>query len=195
MADISTAPTTRATWPTCGRESALPATPSRYRRSQRCSATPTRGGKGFWLSSGGLFSAHADFINAWDPKALREVVDRCLNRYIHKVCRPPTLQLQSLQPLTTGASNFVPRERVTLTLNEQHTQRVGANANAAFVSTFRDATINPCGYSSTSRRSAATEPWPSTVRARRRARPRVPAKDTEAASDSATRRGCRAYVC
>jgi len=105
---------------------------------------PTRGGKDISLSSGGLFSGHADFISAWDPKALRELVDGCLNRYIHKVCRPPTLQLQSLQPLTIRGINFFPRERVTLTLNEQHTQRVRAKANAAFVSTFRDATVNPC---------------------------------------------------
>jgi hypothetical protein len=105
---------------------------------------PTRGGKGFWLSSGGLFSGHADFISAWDPKALRELVDGCLNRYIHKVCRPPTLQLQSLQPLTIRGINFVPRERVTLTLNEQHSQRGRAKANAAFVITFPDATVNPC---------------------------------------------------
>ena len=25
---------------------------------------PVRGGKGLWLSSGGLYSGHADFINA-----------------------------------------------------------------------------------------------------------------------------------
>jgi hypothetical protein len=105
---------------------------------------PTRGGKGFWLSSGGLFSGHADFISAWDPEALRELVDGCLNRYIHRVCRPPTLQLQSLQPLTIRGVNFVSRERVTLTLNEQHTRRVRAKANAAFAITFPDTTVDPC---------------------------------------------------
>jgi hypothetical protein len=105
---------------------------------------PVRGGKGLWLSSGGLNSGHADFINAWDPAALRALVDGCLNRYAHKLCRPPTLQLRSLRPLTIRGINFVPRERVTLTLNAHHTQRVRANANAAFVITFRNATINPC---------------------------------------------------
>ena len=105
---------------------------------------PIRGGKGIRLSSGGLYSGHADFINAWNPPALRELVDGCLNKYIYELCRPPTLELRSLQPLTIRGINFVPRERVTLTLNAQHTQRVRANAKAAFVITFRDATINPC---------------------------------------------------
>ena len=105
---------------------------------------PIRGGKGLWLSSGGLYSGHADFINAWDPEALRELVDGCLNNYVHKLCRPPTLQLRSLKPLTIRGINFVPRERVTLTLNAQHTEHVRANAVAAFVITFRDASVNPC---------------------------------------------------
>jgi Domain of unknown function (DUF1996) len=105
---------------------------------------PVRGGSGLLLSSGGLYSGHADFINAWDPEALRKLVDGCLNEYVHALCRPPTLELRSLQPLTIRGINFVPRERVTLTLNAQHTQRVRANANAAFVITFRDATVNPC---------------------------------------------------
>ena len=105
---------------------------------------PIRGGKGLWLSSGGLYSGHADFINAWEPEALRELVDGCLNNYVHKLCRPPTLQLRSLQPLTIRGINFVPRERVTLTLNAQHIEHVRANAVAAFVVTLPDASVNPC---------------------------------------------------
>jgi len=105
---------------------------------------PIRGGKGLGLSSGGLYSGHADFINAWEPEALRKLVDGCLNKYVHKLCRPPTLQIRSLRPLTIGGINFAPRERVTLTLNAQHTQRVRANANAGFVITFRGTTVNPC---------------------------------------------------
>lgn len=31
------------------------------------------------LSSGGIYSAHADFLNAWDEKALEDLVERCLN--------------------------------------------------------------------------------------------------------------------
>jgi hypothetical protein len=31
------------------------------------------------LSSGGVYSGHADFLNAWDERALEELVDRCLN--------------------------------------------------------------------------------------------------------------------
>jgi Domain of unknown function (DUF1996) len=105
---------------------------------------PIRGGKHLRLSSGGLYSGHADFINAWDPEALLKLVDGCLNRNVHTLCRPPTLQLRSLQPLTIRGINFVPRERITLTLNGQHTQRIRAGANAAFVITFHDATVNPC---------------------------------------------------
>ena len=71
-------------------------------------------------------------------------MDGCLNKYVHKLCRPPTLQIRSLRPLTIGGINFAPRERVTLTLNAQHTQRVRANANAGFVITFRGTTVNPC---------------------------------------------------
>lgn len=40
---------------------------------------PTRGGKGFSLASGGVYSAHADFVNAWKPSALRKLVNECLN--------------------------------------------------------------------------------------------------------------------
>jgi hypothetical protein len=31
------------------------------------------------FSSGGIYSAHADFLNAWDEKTLEGLVDRCLN--------------------------------------------------------------------------------------------------------------------
>ena len=44
---------------------------------------PTRGGEGFWLASGGQYSAHADFVNAWKPGALRKLVDDCLNALVH----------------------------------------------------------------------------------------------------------------
>jgi hypothetical protein len=44
---------------------------------------PTRGGEGFSLASGGQFSAHADFVNAWKPNALRKLVDDCLNALVH----------------------------------------------------------------------------------------------------------------
>jgi hypothetical protein len=43
---------------------------------------PTRGGEGFSLASGGLFSAHADFFNAWNPGALKRLVDGCLNALV-----------------------------------------------------------------------------------------------------------------
>ena len=44
---------------------------------------PTRGGEGFSLASGGQFSAHADFVNAWKPEVLRKLVDDCLNALVH----------------------------------------------------------------------------------------------------------------
>ncbi len=44
---------------------------------------PTRGGEGFSLASGGQWSAHADFFNAWNPGALKRLVDGCLNALVH----------------------------------------------------------------------------------------------------------------
>jgi uncharacterized protein DUF1996 len=35
------------------------------------------------LSSGGQYSGHADFMNAWDQQALRKLVASCLNTYRH----------------------------------------------------------------------------------------------------------------
>jgi hypothetical protein len=44
---------------------------------------PTRGGEGFTLASGGAYSAHADFVNAWKAGTLRKLVDDCLNALVH----------------------------------------------------------------------------------------------------------------
>ena len=38
---------------------------------------------GYELASGGVLSAHADFVNAWKPGALRKLVDGCLNALVH----------------------------------------------------------------------------------------------------------------
>jgi hypothetical protein len=38
---------------------------------------------GVELASGGQFSGHADFINAWDQHALTILVANCLNKYRH----------------------------------------------------------------------------------------------------------------
>ncbi len=43
----------------------------------------SRGGEGFSLASGGIYSAHADFLNAWKTGALRRLVDGCLNALVH----------------------------------------------------------------------------------------------------------------
>jgi hypothetical protein len=40
---------------------------------------PVAGGPSAQLASGGQFSGHADFVNAWDQEALSTLVDRYLN--------------------------------------------------------------------------------------------------------------------
>ncbi|HWH44682.1 MAG TPA: DUF1996 domain-containing protein [Thermoleophilaceae bacterium] len=40
---------------------------------------PTPGGRRFELASGGQFSAHADFLNAWDEQEQALLVEQCLN--------------------------------------------------------------------------------------------------------------------
>lgn len=42
-------------------------------------AYPTRGGLGVTLSSGSRYTAHADFFNAWNQRALADLVRRCIN--------------------------------------------------------------------------------------------------------------------
>jgi hypothetical protein len=69
------------------------ATKIRGRRGRACPAShaaalpalamhvryPTRGGRLVRLSSGPAYTAHADFLNAWDQDVLDELVRRCLN--------------------------------------------------------------------------------------------------------------------
>ena len=38
---------------------------------------PTTGGEGVRLASGGMYSGHADFFNAWDQTVLTELVNEC----------------------------------------------------------------------------------------------------------------------
>ncbi len=40
---------------------------------------PSAGGPGVALASGGQYSGHADFFNAWNAKELRRLVHRCIN--------------------------------------------------------------------------------------------------------------------
>jgi len=40
---------------------------------------PTTGGPGVALASGGQYSGHADFFNAWNAKELQRLVHRCIN--------------------------------------------------------------------------------------------------------------------
>ncbi len=42
---------------------------------------PVAGGASAELASGGQFSGHADFVNAWDQRALAALVDRYLNSF------------------------------------------------------------------------------------------------------------------
>jgi len=44
---------------------------------------PVFGGPGVTLTSGGAYSGHADFFNAWRPDALASLVDGCLNALRH----------------------------------------------------------------------------------------------------------------
>jgi hypothetical protein len=44
---------------------------------------PIQGDSSVYLSSGGQFSAHADFFNAWDEATLAGLVDGCLNARVH----------------------------------------------------------------------------------------------------------------
>jgi hypothetical protein len=44
---------------------------------------PVSGGGDVALSSGGQYSAHADFFNAWDETTLAHLVDSCLNALRH----------------------------------------------------------------------------------------------------------------
>lgn len=78
----STAPTTRATWPTPFGVCAPRATRSPCRRSRSSFAIRAWGGSGFSLASGGQLSGHADFLNAWKPSALRKLVEDCLNELV-----------------------------------------------------------------------------------------------------------------
>jgi hypothetical protein len=44
---------------------------------------PISGGDGVTLSSGGRYSAHADFFNAWRQGTLVSLVNTCLNALRH----------------------------------------------------------------------------------------------------------------
>jgi Domain of unknown function (DUF1996) len=46
---------------------------------------PTTGGPGVALASGGQFSGHADFFNAWVPSELHRLVKTCINA--GKICK------------------------------------------------------------------------------------------------------------
>ena len=75
---------------------------------------PTRGGEGFSLASGGQFSAHADFVNAWKPEALREARGRVperarplrarLERSIRCGCEPDRRRRRAAPPASQSFS-------------------------------------------------------------------------------------------
>lgn len=44
---------------------------------------PSHGGEGLSLASGGQLTGHADFMNSWNPGALRRLVEGCLNALVH----------------------------------------------------------------------------------------------------------------
>jgi hypothetical protein len=49
---------------------------------------PISGGKDVWLSSGGVLTGHADFINAWDERFLTKLVDTCFH---DRPCNPAAM--------------------------------------------------------------------------------------------------------
>ena len=49
---------------------------------------PITGGKGVYLSSGGVLTGHADFFNAWDEAFLKRLVDICFH---DRPCNPEKL--------------------------------------------------------------------------------------------------------
>jgi uncharacterized protein DUF1996 len=67
-----------------------------YSRNGRCPAShpipmpaisiilryPPVGGPNVFLSSGGIYSGHADFMDAWNGRTLASLVDNCLDRYV-----------------------------------------------------------------------------------------------------------------
>jgi hypothetical protein len=55
-------------------------------------AYPIKGGPGVELSSGGRYSAHADFINAWNQRALRRVVASCSRPGAKAACAEDVLR-------------------------------------------------------------------------------------------------------
>jgi hypothetical protein len=48
----------------------------------------TNDGKAVTLASGGTYSMHADFFNAWNQTELTNLVNKCLNA--HVLCDRPT---------------------------------------------------------------------------------------------------------
>jgi Domain of unknown function (DUF1996) len=49
---------------------------------------PITGGEGVYLSSGGVLTGHADFINAWDERFLTKLVDQCFQ---DRPCNPEAM--------------------------------------------------------------------------------------------------------
>ena len=50
---------------------------------------PVTTNTGLVLASGGVYSGHADFFNAWDQAALERLTTQCLNAAIHCGARGP----------------------------------------------------------------------------------------------------------
>ena len=76
-------PTTRATWPTPTRGRCPADHPVAVPALQVNVRYPSAGGAGLVLASGGQYSGHADFFNAWDQSVLAQLVDGCLNALRH----------------------------------------------------------------------------------------------------------------
>ena len=50
---------------------------------------PISGGRGVYLSSGGVLTGHADFLNAWNERFLKKLVATCFD---DRPCNPEAMK-------------------------------------------------------------------------------------------------------
>jgi len=85
---------------------------------------PVSGGPGLELASGGVYSAHADFFNAWRKGSLERMVRRCINTpgMGHRApCTPRTVRVRvNRRTLRAGRAA---RLRVRVTVRERGRRR------------------------------------------------------------------------
>ncbi|HUK45362.1 MAG TPA: hypothetical protein VLV28_08700 [Gaiellaceae bacterium] len=86
-------------------------------------------GSNVFLSSGGIYSGHADCMDGWKANPFAELVQSCLNRYVNR-CDRPRLR----RPLDRRGNTL----RVVVTATN-----LAGSSNAASVATWVVADIAP----------------------------------------------------